>query len=243
MSVRDNVLPPLDAARAVIAGLGLRRFSVTLRRRVWSGATIGAGTPTNFDIVLTPTPKVRFKSPFARQMEAIFAAGGKIEDRYFLIDKITPFYNVNGVTGGYTPDQLQMKVGPDLQNVEPIVVLVGDDGLAKECTQVLFEEDRAFGHSMVVQETNRPSVRLVSLAITPNPAALTRPATLQMVAQGTFSDGNQYPVTPLVKWTSSAAGVATINVLGVAAGVSPGTSNIGASIGTIAAPVSVLTVS
>lgn len=242
MSLRDDLLPVFDDTRGVIEDLGLRRFSVTLRRRTWSGGSVGAGVPTNDDIVISPTPRVRFKSPFAAQMSGILTAGGKIEDRYFAIDKITPAWSDNGLSGGYTPDQLTMKVGPDVQNVEAIVVLLGDDGTAIECVQVTFEEDLSFGYSMVVQDTDRPSVRLTSLAISPiGPMAPGN--TQQLVAIGTYSDGSQFPMTMLAKWSSSAPGVATISALAIATAVSDGTTTIGARIGQMAAPPVVLTVS
>lgn len=138
MTVRDNVLVPLDAARGVIAGLGLRRYAVTVRTRTWSGGAPGAGTATNADRVLSPTPRVRAVSP-----REVAASGGTFEAGDYRIDKITPAY----AGGGYTPSQLVPVPAGD-QDV--VVVLAGDDG-TKVCTIVAASHDRAFGYALVVR--------------------------------------------------------------------------------------------
>lgn len=243
MTLRDVLLPVAELANKLSDQFGLSRFSVTIRRRVWSGAEVGAGSCTNQDIVLTPSPEVTFRSPFAAQMSAILASVGSIRDRYYQVSNIIPFYTKgDGTTGGYTPDQLNMRVGPDLDNVEPIVVLVGDDGRARECTQVLFEDSDPFAYSMLLQEVDRPAVKLLSLAISPA-APIAPGGKQQMVATGTFSDGNSYPVTPLVAWSSSSPGVAAIGTLGVVTAASDGTTSIGAHMGGIVAGAVALVVS
>lgn len=242
MSVRDSILPAIDAAQAVIASLGLQRFAVTLRRRSWSGTRIGDGTPTNQDIVLSPTPTVEFKSPFREQMTGIMTSGGTIRDRYYQISDITPQYTkLDGSIGGYTPAQLRLEVPSELSNVEAVVVLVGDDGVARECKQVIFEDSDPFGYSMVVQEVENPTVTLDSIAVTPNPAAVAVGATLQMKAVGTFNDGSTSDVTSLVKWEVSTLG-ARVDFTGVVTGVSAATGQVMASLagrqGTVALTVS-----
>ena len=138
MTVRDNVLVPLDAARAVIAGLGLRRYAVTVRTRTWSGGAPGAGDASNADLVLTPTPRVR-----ALSTREVASSGGTFESGDYRIDKITPAY----AGGGYTPEQLSPVPAAD-QDV--VVVLAGDDG-TKVCTIVGSSHDRAFGYSLIVR--------------------------------------------------------------------------------------------
>lgn len=229
MSLRDDLLPVADTLRGLPQQFGLRRFAVTLRRRVWPGDEIGSGTPTNQDLVLLPSPRVRYLPPFARQMEAILAAGGKITDRYYRVDKITPYYlDSNGNPGGYTPDQLRLRVGPDLPNVEPVAVLVGDDGIAFECTQVILEIDRAFGYSMILQQTDVSTPHLQSIALD-QPAQMRVGKQQQLVARGTFQDASVYPVTPLCVFTSSAPGVATVDLLGNVTAVSAGTTQLTAA--------------
>ena len=243
MSLRDDLLPVFDDVRATIQGLGLRRFSVILRRRIWDGQQAGEGNVTVEDIVLTPLPRVRIPT-FSTDDAETLIRGSYDANRVYKIDRITPQYlNQNGsIAGGYTPDQLRMRVQPEIPNVDPVVILVGDDGQARECVQRMLLDDRAFGYGMIVQETDRKAVALVSLAITPSPAALTRPAKLQLVATATFEDGSTGGVTPLVQWVSLNPAVATVDLLGVASGVSAGSAPIVAQLRGIAAPPVTLTV-
>jgi hypothetical protein len=242
MSIRDNALPKFNKARAKIAALGLRRFAVILRRRTWSGTRIGEGTPTNLDIVITPAPAVHFQSPFADQMAGVLTAGGSIRDRYYLVDKITPAYvDRAGVAGGYTPAQLRMRVGPDLKNVEPVVVLVGDDGVGRECTQMIFEDDKSFGYSMTLQEQDKPTISLVSIAVVA-PGTVAVGTSKQMKAVGTFNDGSSYEITTIVKWTMLPNLAARVDVMGKVTTLATGTATLNASVGGIAAPASTVTV-
>lgn len=141
MAVRDNILVPLDAARSIIAGLGLRRYTVTVRRRAWSGGQPGAGTATNTDLVLSPTPRVRTLAP-----REVAASGGTYEEGDYRVDKITPAF-LGPPPGGYTPAQLHPEPGAA---EDVVVVLAGDDG-AKVCTIVGAPADRAFGYELIVR--------------------------------------------------------------------------------------------
>lgn len=243
MSLRDDLLPVVDLGNQLAQDFGLSRFAVTIRRRTWSGTRIGDGTPTNQDLVMSPPPTVTFKSPFREQMTAIMASGGTIRDRYYEISDITPAYtNADGSTAGYTPEQLRLTVGPDLGTVECVVVLVGDDGMARECKQVIFEDGDPFAYSMIVQETDNPTVSLVSLAVAPNPATVASGSSAQMRAVGTFADGSTSDLSGLVVWQSSDTAKATIDMLGKATGVAAGTSSITAFLAGVTSPAVTLTV-
>jgi hypothetical protein len=141
MTVRDNVLVPLDAARAIIAGLGLRRYAVTVRVRTWSGGRPGAGAATNADLALSPTPRVRTLAP-----REVAASGGTYEEGDYRVDKITPAFS-GPPSGGYTPAQLNPEPGAD----QDVVVLLGGDDGAKVCTLVGAPADRAFGYELIVR--------------------------------------------------------------------------------------------
>src|SRR6185369_7179087 len=108
MSIRDRILPKIDKARSIVANVGLRRFAVTLRRRVWSGRYANDGTVTNEDIVITPLPRVRnsfsSKGMATQALEFIMSNGAVIMDRLYTIDKITPPYTYRGTTGGYSSE-------------------------------------------------------------------------------------------------------------------------------------------
>lgn len=242
MSLRDALLPVMDQLRGLPQVFGLRRYAVTIRRRVWSGASVGDGTPTNQSIVLSPIPRVRNSFSSAtlspEALQYILANGNVIDDRYYKVDRITPAYSSGGVSGGYTPAQLRTRANPDVMNVEEIVELVGDDGFKRDCVQVTFEQDRAFGYSMLVHETDRPRVALASIAIAPASPSLAHGTTLQLVATGIFADGTTSDLTPLVTWSSSAPSKATVDLLGVLTGVAAGSSTITASITGISATAS-----
>lgn len=242
-TIRDALLPVVDLLRGLPNTFGLRRYAVTIRRRVWSGAYPGDGTPTDQDIVLSPIPRVRNSfssasmSPAA--MQYILANGNVIDDRYYKIDRITPAYVNNGTPGGYTPQQLRLVGNPDLKNVESIVVLVGDDGVKRDCVQVTFEQDRSFGYTMLVHESDRPRAALSSLAITPSSPSVVHGSTVQLTATGTFSDGVTSDLTPLVVWSSGTLAAATVDLLGKVTGVAAGTSVITASLTGISATTTV----
>lgn len=243
MTLRDSLLPVAELANKLGQQFGLARFSVTLRRRIWDGDRVGAGNPTVQDIVLTPPPPVTFKPPFARQMEALFTSGGKISDRYYQVDNIIPAYTKSdGTSGGYTPNQLRMSVGPDMKSVECVVILIGDDGRLRECSQITFDDSDAFAYSMLLQEKDRPSVKMLGIAISPAPAALKRPKKLQLAAAATFSDEQTYDVSAVVQWTVADQTIATVDVLGNVTGAAAGSTQIFASIGAIQASPVTLTV-
>ncbi len=80
------------------------------------------------------------------------------------------------------------------------------------------------------------SVKTVSnLTIAPTSATIAAKATQQFTAEATYTDSTQQDVTTFVPWTSSNPNYATINSSGLATGVLPGTTNIGANWGGYAA--------
>jgi mucin-19 len=83
---------------------------------------------------------------------------------------------------------------------------------------------------------------LLTLSVSPNNQLLNPGATLQFDAMGTFSDGTARDVTSLANWSSSLPGVATISnsarTVGLATGVSGGTTLIGAQLNLVTATAS-----
>src|SRR5262249_11977214 len=151
---------------------------------------------TNQDIVLTPIPKVTNQFSAAslspQALQYILQNGSVIDDRLYLITSITPRYTSGAVTGGYRAQDLNMRPSPDLRTVEPIVVLVGDDGYLRECVQVWLELARPFRYTMVVKESDRPRALLQSIAVTPTSPtmSLSTSPTLQATVTATFADGS-----------------------------------------------------
>lgn len=83
------------------------------------------------------------------------------------------------------------------------------------------------------------SASLQSLAITPVQPNAAQGTQQQFTATGTYSDNSVQDLTASVTWVSSSIGVATISDTasskGLSTAVSPGTSTISASLGTVAA--------
>jgi hypothetical protein len=74
---------------------------------------------------------------------------------------------------------------------------------------------------------------LASIVVTPaNPAILVG-ASQAFTATGTYSDGSVQDISRLATWTSSSTGVATINLNGLASGLSAGTTTISAAMSTV----------
>lgn len=232
MGIRDDLLPVVDQLRALpgSSDFGLRRFAVTIRRRVWSGHQQGEGTATDHDIAILPLPRVRDVT--ARDMtlpEAEFKAlnSNVIAGEIYKIDKITPrFTNADGSTGGYLAEQLRLYPKRDTGLVENLIVLVGDDGYLRECEQIYFAQDRAFGYSMLVKEIDRPRTSLQSIAITPANPTVAHGSTQQLIATGTFNGGSTSVLTALSAWSSSAPLIATVDIFGNVTARSAGTATI-----------------
>lgn len=245
-TIRDALLPVASNLRGLPSSpFGLRRFIVILRRRVWSGQYVNDGTVTTQDITITPLPRVRNSfssrgiSPAA--LEYILQNGTVILDRLYTIDKITPAFVNNGTPGGYSSAHLNMRPNPDVKNVDPVVILVGDDGYARECVQMSLEQDRAFHYKMLVRESDRPRTALVSLAMTPSSPTVDHTASVpkvQIAGLGTFEDGQTSDLSPICIWSTSNPTVATVDLLGVVTGVSAGTATITAQLGSVTASVS-----
>ena len=74
---------------------------------------------------------------------------------------------------------------------------------------------------------------LVSLAVTPSNPSITKSATRQFTATGTFSDNGTQNLTSSVIWNSTNAAVATIADTGLAIGVAMGSTSIQATSGSV----------
>src|SRR6185503_14348596 len=76
-------------------------------------------------------------------------------------------------------------------------------------------------------------VNLNAIAVSPAASSIPVNTSQQFTATGTYSDGTSRELTALVTWASSAGGIATIDVNGMAAGVAAGTTNISATLGAV----------
>ncbi|PYX51407.1 MAG: ATP-dependent DNA ligase, partial [Acidobacteria bacterium] len=86
------------------------------------------------------------------------------------------------------------------------------------------------------------AITLQSIATTPSNPSIFQSQTQQFTATGNYNDGSSKNITTSVAWASSNPTVATVDAaLGLATGVSPGTTQITATQGTVVSPGSTLT--
>lgn len=81
------------------------------------------------------------------------------------------------------------------------------------------------------------SATVTSIAVTPASPNISLGLTQQFTAVGTFSDSSTQDITGVVAWKSSATGVASITVSGLATGVNIGSTNISATFGGVTGSV------
>jgi len=87
------------------------------------------------------------------------------------------------------------------------------------------------GTSVVVNVTVVGS--LTQIGVTPANPTVAPGGTQQFTATGTYSDGSTQIITSQVTWMFSSPGVATINASGLASGVTPGSTTISATLGSV----------
>jgi Bacterial Ig-like domain (group 2) len=95
--------------------------------------------------------------------------------------------------------------------------------------------------SAPLTQTVTPPV-LQSIAISSPSNSISRGASEQFTATGTYSDGSTSNITNQVTWNSASPSVATISTTGLATGIGTGTSNITAILSGVTSNTFVLTV-
>jgi hypothetical protein len=87
VSLRDDVLPIINAGWQTVQDLGFAPATVTVRTATWSSGEVGTGTATYSDLLLSPNPLVEEKD----------------EGRKLVVGPIQPSHS----GGGYTFAQLR----------------------------------------------------------------------------------------------------------------------------------------
>ena len=104
-TLRDALLPAIDALRGIPATLGLRLYSVQVMYQTWSGSRVGMGTRTNSAFqtlkVATGTAQVAVHQVSQRD---IIASGNLYTDQDLKVGPITPPYT------GSTKDDDQISI-------------------------------------------------------------------------------------------------------------------------------------
>lgn len=88
MTFRTDLIGTVDAARSIVADLGLRARAVKIRTVTRSGTGLASLTaaPTTSDLTLSPTPRV------TGQADRVSRAGGIAEQGDVLVEKISLTY-------------------------------------------------------------------------------------------------------------------------------------------------------
>lgn len=93
-TLRDAILPSINAIRAIPGQLGWRPYSLTIETRTWSGAEIGEGVET---VTSTPITEQYGQPPKIRWLDSEQLALGGYEKGTLEIGPMTPSYPGGGV--------------------------------------------------------------------------------------------------------------------------------------------------
>ena len=98
-TLRDALLPAIDAIRGIPDALGVRLYDVTIRVRTWSGSRPGvdASTSTDADSIFyvdAGTHRTRVVQVTSRD---VIASGGMYQDQDLKVGPLTPAYTGGGV--------------------------------------------------------------------------------------------------------------------------------------------------
>jgi hypothetical protein len=141
MAVDPTIYPALDALRAIAGILGLRKFRVVVRRRVWTGTPVGYRPPapgvpgmsvaSQTDTVLQNQGADGNLYPVrVRQLtrKEIFSSGGVYAARDLKVGPMTPTYlaSILSAAGGY--DDSSVNPMPGASPVELIWIVSSLDG-------------------------------------------------------------------------------------------------------------------
>jgi hypothetical protein len=147
MSFASDLLPGLDAVRAIPGELGLRDVTVTQVVRTWTGARVGLGTATRTDtavLVGGQNPRVERISP----REVVASAG-----RYQAGDlRVTVTPEFPG--GGVARSVLQPAVGASPTELYWLVTGRGFPADGMLCTKVGPEEHDELRITFVIRQTS-----------------------------------------------------------------------------------------
>lgn len=134
MSLRSDLIPVVDDARGLVADLGLRRYTVIVRTRAWSGGKVGFGDPTDTDLTITPAPRVE-RLP----VRLITNSGGIYEEGDLLVSKISASYEESDLVAAPTSGT-------------EILWILNDESFRA----VTRPEQKNFEWKVVVRRLNRP---------------------------------------------------------------------------------------
>lgn len=133
-------------------------------------------------------------------------------------------------TGRWSDNTTTTLTGVTWTSETPAVATIDANGLVASVTEGTSLVTAAVG---AIVDTTRVTVTppvLTSITLTPANPALEKSQTVQLGAQGLYSDGSTAPVTSQVTWSSSTAAVATVSSTGEVWAMTPGTTTVSASL-------------
>lgn len=111
MTLRDDLLPAVDAIRAIPGELGLRRFTVSRITKTWASGTVGRthASDATATSVLQYNGSHNVKATLAneRQLQQLLGSGHLFKAGTWIVGPVTPDF----VGGGYGPDGFEVATG------------------------------------------------------------------------------------------------------------------------------------
>ncbi len=166
MPVVPTILPALDAIRSIGGLLGLRPFSVKVRRRVWYGERPGVGQHVDTDTVLTnQMPDGTLQPVLVRQLarREVIASAGLYTDRDLRVGPMTPNYQplLQMSPGGYDDTTLDpAPMTTPQMSAETMVIVSAPNGTygipaAGVCCDKVGEEATALHYYVILRANGR----------------------------------------------------------------------------------------
>lgn len=148
MTLRDDLLPIVDAVRAITGDLQLdqRPSKLTIRTRVWSGGRIGVGSSSDSELELPQHYKIREVSS-----REVAGSAGRLEIGDLQVVVTPQSTDGNGFTTGYTAEQLAPVFSAP--GSEAIYIVSGQ--INGEYSRIDLRRDRPYRFVLTLRRTNR----------------------------------------------------------------------------------------
>ena len=155
MTLRDRIQAVAERLRGVPGTLGMRPWTVSVRRREWSGERVGVGVPTDFDTPLS----VQFGRSNPRVQEIsnrdVVASGGAFSSGDIKVGPLTPscLASVSSALGGHSPADLDPDVSVRPSEVLFFVTGPGTDAAGTWYRRVESSGFKLFHHTLILRAT------------------------------------------------------------------------------------------
>lgn len=151
MTLREDLLPLVDACRQITEDLDQRTTGLTIRTRTWTSGFVGktsdppAVSFTDSDVVFPKRYHIKVLSPEKAQ-QIVAASAGRLDPGQYVKLWVTPTFD----GGGHSQAEL-MPQGS--QGVEILYVLSGV-GMNANYTLATFNNDRPYRYELILRRRN-----------------------------------------------------------------------------------------